>query len=376
MEQSRGSRLFLLSVLLSTARPPALAAASSHPVSLRGNNAAVEGRVHHANCDHFAALQARRGAQSAKRWALPALQQMLMGTTPAPSVNWRTFWDFFEPVWTCNDEEEIGPVHDGHKWMCGLDSLRDDLRRPCLVYSYGSAGETSWERAVFERTGQRCDVHVFDPTPGFGSEAEQNAKAKAAFKGSFHYWGLGGVHDDHMELEGFYAPKSEDKTMTDIPVESLTTTLQKLGHSEAFQRTIDILKIDCEGCEWASLGSIALACQRDEVRIGQMQIELHAKEEAVEADTAAHKDAGNTLRSHAAKVLRELEEHCDLRIFHKEPNILGCDGYRCVEYSFVNVREQCRRKLLSGEAGISLADAPECFCRPQDGTEWWWESMD
>lgn len=41
---------------------------------------------------------------------------------------------------------------DGGKWVCGLSSLK----KPCIVYSCGSQGDFSFEKAVHDRTG--CEV--------------------------------------------------------------------------------------------------------------------------------------------------------------------------------------------------------------------------
>ena len=44
------------------------------------------------------------------------------------------------------------------KWLCGLRSLQ----APCVVYSFGSHNETSFEQGL-RRLKPACEVHIFDP---------------------------------------------------------------------------------------------------------------------------------------------------------------------------------------------------------------------
>ena len=45
------------------------------------------------------------------------------------------------------------------KYVCGSPLLR---KEGCLVYSFGSNGQTSFEEDIIRRAG--CAVHIFDPT--------------------------------------------------------------------------------------------------------------------------------------------------------------------------------------------------------------------
>ena len=337
-------------------------------------------------CEQYLSRHRSHAEQYRHRWKDPVLSRLLDKPTPKDKpYSWKLWWDFFEPYWSCNDEEEVGPVHDGHKWMCGLDALRDSTTtttdNPCLVYSYGSAGDTSFEQALYERTGKRCKIHVFDPTPGFGSEAKQNAHAQQSFSGSFHSWGLGGGKDAQMRLEGWTAHKSHAST---FPVETVMKTLKRLGESSlnsssvsaSSTTTIDVLKIDCEGCEWDAMLPIIAACKSSSLVLGQLQLEMHIMWNNPEKGTEAQrerlalgKNREVQLQRRMTRVFKGLEEHCNLKIFHKEPNLKGCDGYKCLEYGFVNVKEQCRRKRVAAFASggaLQVADAPECVCGLDD----------
>jgi len=45
------------------------------------------------------------------------------------------------------------------KYICRAPLLR---QQACVVYSFGSNGQVSFEEEMIRRTG--CEVHVFDPT--------------------------------------------------------------------------------------------------------------------------------------------------------------------------------------------------------------------
>lgn len=82
-------------------------------------------------------------------------------------------------------------------------------------------------------------------------------------------------------------------------------------------RKIDILKVDCEGCEWDAFKLIFDDVIQGRYRIGQIQIELHGGNFPVIEDFFEHANQAN------------------FHIFHKERNHWGCDGYRCLEFSLI-----------------------------------------
>ena len=42
---------------------------------------------------------------------------------------------------------------------------------PCLIYSVGSRGDFSFEEAVRKDVSKHCEVHTFDPSPQYKSDA-------------------------------------------------------------------------------------------------------------------------------------------------------------------------------------------------------------
>lgn len=95
-------------------------------------------------------------------------------------------WDYFLPAYNCPLKEKIGidrQLGDNGKWLCGVRTL---LKKDhCVVYSFGSNGETTFEQDLLRKT--KCDVHVFDPT--LSPEVQ---KQVSSIKGvTLHNYGLG-----------------------------------------------------------------------------------------------------------------------------------------------------------------------------------------
>lgn len=103
---------------------------------------------------------------------------------------------------------------------------------------------------------------------------------------------------------------------------SIPQIVRELGHTE---RRIDILKIDCEGCEYEVMPVVFKAIQHGTMPvIHQIQIELHRSKLTPEQMYAN------------LKMLFGSADDAGYRIFHKERNHWGCHGYACVEYSLVH----------------------------------------
>jgi len=172
----------------------------------------------------------------------------------------------YEPDFVCQHERRIGKLGDGGKWIC--DPHRIAQQESCLVYSIGSNNDFSFEEFVHQDIGAHCEIHTFD----FGDYGAGAVKA--------------GVHYHRVGLGGDNPPKFK----------SLSTVIQELGHEG---RTIDIFKIDCEGCEWKTSNEWFTA----NVTLRQIQVELH-----------------NSDVIHTPKFF-DLMYHNNYVITHKEPNI-------------------------------------------------------
>ena len=104
-------------------------------------------------------------------WALTGTATNLGGET--------RIWDYYTPDYNCPLlKQRVGRLGDGGKWVCGLKS--NLLQTPgCLVYSLGSAGDTSFEEIIINKTA--CEVHTFDPTLSPEMETAVQSKDKLHF---------------------------------------------------------------------------------------------------------------------------------------------------------------------------------------------------
>lgn len=171
----------------------------------------------------------------------------------------RAAWvDPFRDFYRCPGVvEKVGPLSDGGKWVCGVETL---LQRPgCVIYSFGSNGDTSFEEIMLNTT--KCSVWTFDPT----LDAAMLAKVQAVPDLNFARVGLADI-DGEMAIAGKV-----------LPVRTLYTLMRERGHT-----WVDLFKMDIEGGEWAVLDGFVL--KGSPLPISQAQIEFHAEkpQEAVE----------------------------------------------------------------------------------------------
>jgi hypothetical protein len=194
------------------------------------------------------------------------------------SSNGRTYFqNNWEPALTCDFEERIGAVGDGGKWLCNAYKIAQ--AEQCNVLSIGSNNDYGFEEAM-HKLNPSCQIHTFDHTV---TPAGTPPFVK------FHRFGLGSQSTGNI------------RTMKDV--------IDMAG----FQgKVIDVLKIDCEGCEFSVYKEFFTGFIR------QILIEIHYKNgQATDA------------------LLQDMHDHGYV-IFHKEPNTLGCSG-ECIEYAFLKV---------------------------------------
>ena len=139
-----------------------------------------------------------------------------------------------------------------------------------IVYSFGVGQDVSFDLALIECFG--VTVHAFDPTPR-SSEWVRAQQLPPQFV--FHAFGLGDF-DGRVRL---YPPKQSDHVSysvvptavsagpaASLPVFRLDTVARMLGHS-----SIDLLKMDIEGSEFAVIESLA----QMEIGVAQLLVEFH-----------------------------------------------------------------------------------------------------
>lgn len=199
----------------------------------------------------------------------------------------------WEPTFSCAFEQRAGSVGDGGKWVC--DAYRIAEMQHCNIVSVGSRDDWSFEEAM-HKLNPRCKIFTFDPTT--------NAHGKPDFV-SFYKIGLG------------------------VGGGSLVSLSNMLNVAGLQNSTVDVFKIDCEGCEWSIWPSFS------QVFFRQVLIELHG---CANADAFFEGMAAN-----------------GYVIFHKEPNIAWSNG-DCIEYGFLKLAPTFHAASVGGGIGMKIFD--------------------
>lgn len=179
-----------------------------------------------------------------------------------------------------------------HEFKQGENQDRDP---PCLVYDFGIRAQPQFGATVARVFG--CEVHAFDPSP----VSTQWWKSKDAKQlrdlpnYHFHPYGAGGT-DGVVTLKEYnwgqvsilrypsYVLDCKKEGGADcdlnyhesksfqLPVKTLPTVIKELGH---VGRTIDILKVDVEGSEYAFLENLLDSTAGCPDFIKQISLEWH-----------------------------------------------------------------------------------------------------
>lgn len=136
----------------------------------------------------------------------------------------------------------MGRPGDGGVWVCDVNRIP---KKACLVYSVGSLRDLSFVNAVREQISHNCEIHAFSPD-AFSKSVPSNQLKDAGI--TFHPWGLAHTTDEGRNMY----------TLDDM--------LRKLKHQG---RTIDVFRINCEGCEFSSQWWNSAATLR------QVQVRMH-----------------------------------------------------------------------------------------------------
>ena len=149
----------------------------------------------------------------------------------------------------------------------------------------------------------RCEIHIFYGTLNVNKLRRFNNKFRER-NIHFHAWNIVAECDEGV---------------TKFPSKCVAETLKTLNHEKL---SISWFKIDCEGCEHTVMPKFFYSS----VQIDEIMIEVH--------------DPNATSLEKLFRTLRD----ADMMMFHKERNHWGCQGYSCVEYSFIS-QEHARRVL-------------------------------
>lgn len=169
-------------------------------------------------------------------------------------------------------KKRFGGEGDGGKWVCM--ALVPQEGRNCLILSIGSGNDFSWEVEMHVHW-PHCKIHVFDGT-NYGKGPPSNVPGFLTF------------HDRDFKVG----------------------TNEELDNALEGSARVDILKIDCEGCEYNSLMPFLR-----KVETSQVLIEIHG--------CISKGFAKNMLLMKALSPL--------FSVFSNEPNFKHSDG-TCIEF--------------------------------------------
>ena len=276
----------------------------------------------------------------------------------------RWWQDNWEPTWACPLEERIQKrdplsaeapsvsLADGGKWVC--DPL-DTLARPsrgqhadkCIVYSFGSNGEFSFEFGLDDRVQGGCEIHTFDPfttdpvtlphTPA--REAVMQSQAELKRRGIV-------VHELGLASHDFVTPPLSKWNNRRVVMRSLQTIARDLNHTG---RVIDVLKVDVDGSEYNILGNETWWGELDAsgLKIGQLLLEVHFN--PVSPVTFRFRDENNAWVQakkgpEVDSLFRVLADR-GFVIFHKEINLTGKPPNDAGEFGLLRLNLNCSAPL-------------------------------
>jgi hypothetical protein len=202
------------------------------------------------------------------------------------------FQNNWEPTLHCEFERRLGNTGDGGKWICDIHRFEEINDTKLLIYSFGSNGDFSFERAIKEQLS-KAEIHTFDI--GLFTCPDNVC--------IFHQARLGNGKADGSK--------------------SLQMIMNNLGHQK---RPIHILKVDIEGSEFdlfEELFNSSIPKQIDIPYIRQILFEIHLGGGANEEPSQ---------RTHK---LFELFRSNNYVIFHKEANLF--DAQNVFEYALLRL---------------------------------------
>lgn len=168
--------------------------------------------------------------------------------------------------------------------------------RRCLVYGIGVATDWTFERSL---AMQGCEVHLFDPTISHGDHPDPWLRSI-----TFHEWGLYSAITH--AFNGSKDARALRYGLVRGTLLSLGAIRHRLGHAD---RTISVLKVDCEGCEWEALSIIPRSTWD---QVDQFVAELHMGTQ--------HSFHSDTELSQATQLVEHLSS-TGLRLWYSEPNV-------------------------------------------------------
>jgi len=133
------------------------------------------------------------------------------------------------------------------------DVCQDQLAERCLVISVGLGGSFFFEDGL---AALGCEVHAFDPTISLRATHAAHARRRG--------WKF---HNVTSGLKNHYGALNNASMLSLREIVSIAT-------GGASDRHVDVIKIDCEGCEWGMFRERATSVSQLQ-RVSQVLLELH-----------------------------------------------------------------------------------------------------
>ena len=152
------------------------------------------------------------------------------------------------------------------KWNEEKRWLPMNLVSPCIIWYVGA--NTHGRDGVRLQKDYSCDIHVFEPVPSFANVLEKNWKNVP--RSTVHAFGLGSeskqVEGVHVVGESTFAMSGgKDSSGETVHIKSIVEAWEELG-----KPSIDLLHMNCEGCEWEMLETLISSDIIHKVRILQV----------------------------------------------------------------------------------------------------------
>ena len=160
------------------------------------------------------------------------------------------------------------PHNEGEWPLCArllLSGAGAASSHPPLAYSFGIAGDFGFDDQM---AALGFEVHSFDPTTSL--RAKHEAHGNSSNNVHFHYAGLqaeSSCQHKGANSGGSYGALGGEL----VPLAELR---RRLGHAPS-DRRLEVLKIDCEGCEWAAFWHMAMQDPDALSQLRVLLIEIH-----------------------------------------------------------------------------------------------------
>ena len=176
----------------------------------------------------------------------------------------------------CSMDDGLG-IGDKYCQDDGTIVCLDYMKKGGVIYTFGIANE--WGFEDFSAVTLGNTVHAFDPTTSY-LERHMGHDVPGVH---FHFHGLKGYGDGNARgagAQGYYGSLGGSmltlqELVDTVNTKATLTASQQIPPVSHVNRSISMIKIDCEGCEWESFHQIATETPRLLDGVCTIIIEVH-----------------------------------------------------------------------------------------------------